>query len=222
MGARAPALPHAAHWFDSSYLINYLPFPCFLGRLGHRTSYDLQPTPFHAHATPIARSHTPQSLFRTISGIQVLLPSTTRYPFWGPRSLISSRSGSYPCPAGAAASLLEGGRGLSSLSTSAPLSGRDVGGGGRGGVNPWVRILPSSFALQMVSPGRGLCLKLYLRIAGWSYHRGFWFVKWVPENEDIRIGEEISDMESGSLVSSEDLGQRELSFGFWKRVRRTC
>lgn len=26
-------------------------------------------------------------------------------------------------------------------------------------MNPWVRILPSSFALQMVSPGRGLCLK---------------------------------------------------------------
>lgn len=90
-------------------------FPAFWGAwvTGIRpcpgTSYDLQPTPFHAHATPIARFHTPQSLFRTISGIQVLLPSTTPYPLWGPRSLISSRSGSYPCPAGAAASLLEGG-----------------------------------------------------------------------------------------------------------------
>lgn len=72
-------------------------------------------------------------------------------------------------------------------------------------------------------PGAGsLSQTLYLRIAGWSYHRGFGFVKWVPENEDIRIGEEISDLESGSLVSSEDLGQRELSFGFWKRVRKAC
>lgn len=200
MGARPPALPHAAHWFDSSYLINYLPFPCFLGRLGHRTSYDLQPTPFHAHATPIARSHTPQSLFRTISGIQVLLPSTTRYPFWGPRSLISSRSGSYPCPAGAAASLLEGGRGLSSLSTSAPLSGRDVGGGGRGGVNPWVRILPSSFALQMVSPGRGLCLKLCISESrGGHIIGGFGSLNGYPRMRILELGRRLVIWKVGAL-----------------------
>lgn len=75
-------------------------------------------------------------------------------------------------------------------------------------MDAWVRILPSSVALQMASPGRGL------RLQGGP--RRHWVVVTLgvlgPRGWDIRIGERVGDLEGDSrsdgTVGGGELGRR--------------
>lgn len=89
-------------------------------------------------------------------------------------------------------------------------------------MNAWVRILPSSVALQMASPGRGLRLQggprkhwvvVTLGVLG---HRGW----------DLRIGERVGDLESGNMivwvVGVGQLGRRKWVDWLWEAVPGAC
>lgn len=67
------------------------------------------PHPSMPMQLPLLDPILPSLFLEQFLGFKSYYHQQTPNPLWGPRSLISSRFGSYPCPAGAAASLLEGG-----------------------------------------------------------------------------------------------------------------